>query len=167
MKQTEKEVKIREELTRLRNLGNGLLTPRAVVDAAKDENSPMHSEFTWNVNKAADQYWLDQARTLISSYTIIEIRKESVGVERYEIQEYVKDPRIPKDQGYVHWSELKKNPALARLHMSRELATAQAYVNKAFAHAEVLGLGKEVESLLADMANLRAKVTGAGASGTA
>lgn len=42
-----------------------LLTAESVVEAAQDEDSPLHSYFTWDDGEAARQYRLSQARALI------------------------------------------------------------------------------------------------------
>lgn len=44
---------------------DGALSPSAIVEAARPKNSPLHQYFTWNSEKAADAYRLDQARALI------------------------------------------------------------------------------------------------------
>lgn len=41
------------------------LHPRAVWTSARDPKSPLHSRFTWNVRKAAEERWTEQARELI------------------------------------------------------------------------------------------------------
>jgi hypothetical protein len=46
-------------------------TPCMVVEAAKDETSPLHSYFCWDDTEAAKRYRLDQARHLIASIEII------------------------------------------------------------------------------------------------
>ena len=46
----------------------GLLRPSAVVEAARDENSPLHSAFCWDDTEAARLYRLDQAQRLIRSF---------------------------------------------------------------------------------------------------
>lgn len=44
---------------------HGVLTPEAVVDHAKRDDSPLHGRFTWDDSEAAHQYRLWQARQLI------------------------------------------------------------------------------------------------------
>ena len=62
---------ILKELDRLRQEGAGVLKAEAVVLAAKDKDSPLHSRFNWNVKEAAQQHWLSQARDLITTYTVV------------------------------------------------------------------------------------------------
>jgi hypothetical protein len=44
---------------------SGTINPIDVVDAAREENSPMHPYFEWDDSEAAQQYRLVQARNLI------------------------------------------------------------------------------------------------------
>jgi hypothetical protein len=46
------------------------VTARDVVDAARSENSPLHSYFEWNDQKAADEYRLYQGRSMLRSIRI-------------------------------------------------------------------------------------------------
>ena len=58
------------ELARICN-ENGLLTPVAVLDAARDENNPLHPAFEWDDSKAAEIYRRSQAQDLIYSVEIV------------------------------------------------------------------------------------------------
>lgn len=61
-----KEVK--EALTSLETEGS--LTPQAVVESARSEKSPLHNFFDWDDESAGGKYRLEQARSLIQSYTV-------------------------------------------------------------------------------------------------
>lgn len=54
------------ELKRVAAEHGGYLRPKDVVKAAREETSPLHSQFTWDNNLAAEKYRLHQARQLIS-----------------------------------------------------------------------------------------------------
>ena len=56
---------VREALTALAKSGGGVLLPEAVVEAARDKDSPLHSHFDWNNTEAAAKWRLHQARNLI------------------------------------------------------------------------------------------------------
>lgn len=56
---------IQQELERIRKANGGVLVPEHVVEAARSEDSPLHSRFTWDDSEAAHQYRLVQARALI------------------------------------------------------------------------------------------------------
>ena len=46
------------------------ITPPALVEAARDKQSPLHPFFEWNDGEAAEQYRLYQARTLIRAIVV-------------------------------------------------------------------------------------------------
>jgi hypothetical protein len=56
---------IQEALAELAKQNGGVLTARAVVDAARSDDSPLHDSFTWDDNEAAEAWRLHQARNLI------------------------------------------------------------------------------------------------------
>lgn len=47
------------------------LTPPAVVEAARDETSPLHSCFTWDDGEAAEAYRRMEARVLIRAVKVV------------------------------------------------------------------------------------------------
>lgn len=50
---------------------DGLIHPATVVEWAREHpNSELHSRFNWDVDQAAYQFWLWQARTLISIHIV-------------------------------------------------------------------------------------------------
>jgi hypothetical protein len=49
---------------------DGMLKPEAVVNAARDEASPLHPCFTWDDSKAAEKQRLHEARLLIKCVRI-------------------------------------------------------------------------------------------------
>lgn len=44
---------------------------RAVVDAARPEDSPIHDQFEWDDSEAAEQYRIAQARRLVRSIEVV------------------------------------------------------------------------------------------------
>ena len=60
----------------------GKLTPKELVEAARNVNSPLHNEFEWDDTKAAQKYREWQARYIISSIelTIISVPTEPTNV---------------------------------------------------------------------------------------
>lgn len=49
----------------------GVITPHVVVDCAKKKDSPLHPYFTWDNEKAAQEYRLWQARQIISTIVLV------------------------------------------------------------------------------------------------
>jgi hypothetical protein len=44
---------------------NGRVDPNDLIRAARDKDHPCHGDFTWDVDRAAEERWRDQARWLI------------------------------------------------------------------------------------------------------
>lgn len=59
-----------EALKEIAMRDGGLLRPAAVVDAARDEKSPLHGAFEWDDTEAAQKYRLLQAQSLIRSFKV-------------------------------------------------------------------------------------------------
>lgn len=68
-------VKIRQELDRIAQLEGGKISPKIIVEAARDKSSILHSQFTWDDTEAAEQYRLAQAGQLIRTvnYTLTRV----------------------------------------------------------------------------------------------
>lgn len=65
--------KIGEALSVLADVAGGELTPKAVVDSARDEESPLHPHFDWDDAAAAEKWRVEQARDLIRCIRVEEI----------------------------------------------------------------------------------------------
>jgi hypothetical protein len=87
---------IRQEFAAIEEAG-GRITPKAVVDAARPEDSPLHSEFTWDDSVAGEKWRLQQARHLILRIRVVTVHHQ----EQVRVPVYVRDPgRAPMEQGY-------------------------------------------------------------------
>lgn len=64
---------IRSELESLKR--DGKVRPVDVVEAARDEDSPLHGYFTWDDSEAANQYRLEEARRLLRVFVVTELRE--------------------------------------------------------------------------------------------
>lgn len=60
-----------EELEKLREAGNGILTPQTIVDAAADPTTPLHPAFTWDDADAARKCRLQEAGYLTRSLVVV------------------------------------------------------------------------------------------------
>lgn len=67
----------KKELQKLEDQ-HGVLTPYIVVDAARAEDSPLHTWFNWNNDDAAEKYRLMQARMLMTNVKISLVEDEKV-----------------------------------------------------------------------------------------
>lgn len=62
----------RKELELIRTKHKGLLRPHDVVKFARDPKTALHKKFTWDDSKAAEEYRLWEARSLIRVAVIVE-----------------------------------------------------------------------------------------------
>jgi hypothetical protein len=53
------------ELDAIAAMNNGMVSPRALVDAARDPESAWHDSFVWDQELAAEQYLVMRARELL------------------------------------------------------------------------------------------------------
>jgi len=127
----------------------GRLTPRDTVERARDPKSPLHSYFTWDDAKAADERRLDQARSLIRS-----VRVEIEYQDRlYEAPKYVHDPRTA-DQGYIPTIALRDDRDTGIAAVRRELARALAAVRRAESIAAAAGITIDVDAVAVQLASM-------------
>lgn len=59
------------------------LTPENLVDASRPEDAPLHNEFEWDDNVAAEAYRKAQARLMISNLSIVIEEKKQEPVRAY------------------------------------------------------------------------------------
>ena len=147
---TDNEVRTRLEEIELANAG--VLTPEAVVQDAKSKASPLHSHFTWDVKKAAQKCWLEEARTLIRTVRVKVVMETIVIRAPY----YVRDPTA-KDgaQGYVSVKTLRTDADRGREALCNEFARVRDVLNRAKDLAAALGAAEDVDRLLDQVVDLR------------
>src|SRR6185312_2039420 len=140
---------------------NGRLIPSDVVSAARDPESPLHSHFTWDDAEAAEQYRLDQARTLIRSVRV-EITVRDVPLS---VVGYVRDPEADANQaGYRNIMRLRSEEDAARAAVIDEMKRVSNAVRRAKTVAAVLGLAEDIDhidTLASDIADRAATVANA------
>ena len=84
-----------EELERILEENDGLLTVSAVVEAARSVSSPLHKHFDWDDTSASEKYREWQARTLIQKCKItLDHKPDTV------VRAYVSVPSDRKEGGY-------------------------------------------------------------------
>jgi hypothetical protein len=146
----------KEKASYIRSLGtrDGHIEPTAVVEAARDPKSPIHHEFEWDVSAAAQEHWLDTARTLIR-FVRLEVTIES---ERIVAPYYVVDPDRPsRSKRYVALTRAARDREIAERVLLDELDRVAAALKRAHDVAAVLGLTAKLEELLDDVLALKSK----------
>jgi len=126
-----------EALKEIARRGGGLLRPAAVVEAAKDEESPLHGAFEWDDGEAAQKYRLLQAQTLIRSFKV-EIERNGqthtvpvfIGISTDRTGE-------KSDNPYRLLEQVTKKPDLMKIAVQDALDQLDALRNK-YAHLQEL-----------------------------
>lgn len=90
----------------------GRLTPMGVLDAAQDNDSPLHGFFEWDDSVAAKEWRVEQARDLIRRVKIV----VTVDEVEYKVVKYIRDAEAPEShQGYIETLRIKKKNVAATL----------------------------------------------------
>jgi hypothetical protein len=114
----------------------GRLEPAAVVEAARDPASPLHSHFTWDDSEAARKRRLDEARTLIRSVKL-EVTHREVTITT---PAYLRDPEAAPDVArYRTVKAIKGDAEVARDALINEIGRVTAAARRARHLAIALG----------------------------
>lgn len=134
---------------------HGRITPEAVVTAAQDPGSVLHSHFEWDDGQAAAAWRIEQARGLIRSVRVV-ITSEERTVSTIH---YVRDPRVNSDeQGYVSLPHVRTDKDLARDVIEQEYGRALACMKRAEEVADALGVKPIVEKTRKQIAQSASRV---------
>jgi hypothetical protein len=109
-----------EHLEFLRQQSKGELTPKDVVDDARNPNSPLHSFFEWDDGEAAEQYRLQQARGLIRAVVAVYVGDEKPAV-RHKAYVHINEPAAPHYRETSHALSLSKTRQMVLQRAWREL----------------------------------------------
>jgi len=128
---------------------HGILTPDLVIEDAKNATSPLHDQFEWDVNKAAEQHWLETAREIIRCVRVISI----VETKEVETVAYVHVPG--QQQGYKSISKIKSDREASMEILLVEFQRVADILARAKGVAMALGLAEEVDRLLVEVGAVR------------
>lgn len=115
--------KVHQELVRLSgSVDYTGLDFDAVIEAARDPDSPLHGHFEWNVHKAAAAYWREQARRLVAAVRIL-----IVTYEGYE----AKVREVVNVQTSADYQTREYSGFVSRAAMKRRQETKKKYIDRA------------------------------------
>ena len=131
---------------------DGTLEVDTVIEEAKNPESPLHSEFDWDVNQAAMEHWREQARRLIRSVEVfITVENHMIAVPAY-----VHDPSLPhQEQGFTGTVHLRTNKEQAMQALLEEVGRAESAIGRARRVASALGLEDEINALISAITRFR------------
>jgi len=143
---------VTHELNLLAKKHKGHLTPEVVIQAAKDPDSPLHSEFTWDDAEAAHRYRLVQARALIRNATLL----VKTGETRTILPAFVRDPDKPHhEQGYISTVKVKSDEETVHAVLTEEFARAASILARARKLAAYFGMEDDVAEVEQQIHRLR------------
>lgn len=143
---------IRAELERLKS--GGVIRPVDVVEAARDEESPLHDWFQWDDDEAAHQFRLLQARNLLRVYVNVEPSKDSEPVRAFVS---LTSDRAKEGGGYRALAEVMGDDAM-REQLLRDAFVQFRNMQKRYQHLKQLSkvwdavAEAEVEATIANAA---------------
>lgn len=131
------------ELRKLADQNDGLLTPETVVEAARSPKSPLHQQFTWDDNKAAHEYRLWQARTLLR------VTVEYLPTVKQNVRVFVSltPDREETSGGYRPLVEVLSDADQRKQLLADALAELQYFQKKYAMLKELAGVWREVRKL--------------------
>lgn len=130
-----------KELEVLANENN--LTPEAVLNIAKDENSSLHNLFEWNDEIAAEKYRLSQARQIIQQIVVV---NNHPNAEAREIRAFVTES---KNNGHYQLiTTVIEDPITYEVLLKRAKLELQAFKDKYKSIIEFKELFSEIDKVL-------------------
>jgi hypothetical protein len=146
----------RAQTAAIKSLENrrGQITPRQVVAAARSKSSPLHSLFDWDVQHAAERWWMHRARVVIGMVKI----QVSTHEVTYKASAYMVDTTV-QGQGYRSVAALKTDEENARESLIYTLDIAAGHLRRSMDLAAPLGLSQEIDQLLHDIAGVQRVIT--------
>jgi hypothetical protein len=96
---------------------HGMLTPKLVVDLARDPDHELHSRFEWDDSVAAEKYRQEQARDLIRKVRVV----YREGDEKNPPQTIRAYHSVPDGDGYAYRStdEVVHDPLLTKMLLAQ------------------------------------------------
>lgn len=124
-----------EAIDRIRKGHNGLIEPEMVVDAARDERSPLHPHFEWDDHAAAEEHRKGQARELVRSLTV-DISRSNI--EQKSVRAFV-NVESGGERGYVSTFTAMSSEDLRRQVLADAFGELEAWRAR---HAELSELAR-------------------------
>lgn len=122
----------------------GTVTPAALVDASRSEDAPLHEEFEWDDNTAAEGFRRGQARQILNHLLVVyrsDTSKESRPTRAYvAMRSVAAEARTEDDdktEGYTDVQTIMQNPQLRRRYIVSVLREIAAWRRR---HADIVEL---------------------------
>lgn len=139
-----------EEMERIKEANGGLLTPAALVEASRPEDTPMHDCFTWDHWRAAELYRQEEARREIRSLaTVYEPHEEPASTIAY-VHIELRGPEGESRPGYVSTAQALTDEEYRRQVVADALSLLEGTVTRYQDLAELRGVFEAIEQARRD-----------------
>lgn len=118
------------------------LTPENLVNANREENAPLHDEFEWNNDVAADKYRLHQARHIIAC--LCTKINSSDSTEPKQVRAFLK---CETNEPYYSIDVILTDEDKHKSALARALNELKAFQTKYCTLTELTPLFKEIQKL--------------------
>lgn len=158
---------VKDELAKIQKKNKGLLTAEKVVEAAADEENPLHALFDWDDASAGHKHRLMTAQGVIRSFEIVyrQVEKQTIYVDRVkapkprtQLPQWSPDPT--KQSGYVLTEECMQKHPTALLRQEYERCLAQ--VRRFTPYLIMADMGAEAQMIEEAMRRTEAAIDGLG-----
>jgi hypothetical protein len=143
---------------------DGVLRPKAIVEAARPARHRLHASFIWDDKKAAQVQREGAARELMRRANVPRYRRHIVPPRTVRVPTFVRKPSLDRrEAGYTALATVDQESEEARAVLADEFARIVGAARRALGVAGSLGfddLEKRTSALLAEAEALRGLVTG-------
>lgn len=134
--------------------GNGIVTPEAVVAAARAKDHPWHSRFDWHDKSAAHKHRLDTAREIIRGVHVRIIRDEVITYRPAYVS--LQEPRTAS--AYRETSAVADDKEIAMQVLLNEVARIGGNIERARSLATTFGMRRDFDELLRGLTEIKSKL---------
>ena len=137
-----------ECLEQIRKDAGGNLLPADVVDAARPKRSVLHPAFEWNDSKAAEEFRLEQARSLVRSVVVtIEPGSEAPKTIRAFVSIRSSGDDEEESSVYTSTEAAMADPSLRAQVVRQALREAESFRRRYAQYAELAAIFKAIENV--------------------
>lgn len=144
---------VEDVLMHIAATSGGVLTPDAVVENARDPESPLHDKFEWDDTKAAHAHRIYQARKLIASVKVIVRESDRVLV----VPRFVSTSTFGESR-YEHIDAVRNDADASMVVLRDEVSRAISCLTRAINVAERIGCKAALQEILDQMQSLKTKL---------
>lgn len=124
---------------------NGYITPEAVVDRARPEDSVMHKLFEWNDSIAAEKYRTQQAGCIIGALIVT---KSETNYTKRAFVNIVASPHNPQNKPqYIRIDRAFSDPVTKDILLKNAIAELKRFKEKHAALKELSKVFNEIDKL--------------------